>query len=211
MKKLILFGILLFSVHIYSDNLDDYIESWINNTTESEVLIQNLIRADQSIKQQVLLGKYLFITGDSDGSLTILEPLYKQLQKDLKTGERAELYSYASEVGTYIMIQKGVRFIISNSKKVNTYAEIALELNPELVQAEIIVLSGLINAPKLFGGDRERGIKGLKAILKRESITDLERYETLSTLLTTTKDEQEIEFYTKEIKKIYPGYSPKQN
>lgn len=206
MKKLILFGLLLLSIHIYSENLDNDIELWVNNQITISDLIERLQSAKKSTEQQILLGKFLYIAGDSDRSLAILEPLYRELQKRLNLEESAELYSNTSEVGTYIMIQKGVRFIISNSSKVNTYAEQALEMNPNLIKAEIIILNGLINAPKLFGGDKKKGVSGLKNILKRGDITNLEKYETLSALITSTKDKKEIESYVNEIKKIYPGF-----
>jgi tetratricopeptide (TPR) repeat protein len=74
-------------------------------------------------------------------------------------------YSLESNAKAQIMLIKGVPYIIRNAGEVQKLAERALELNPDNIQARLIVASGKLNAPKFFGGDTTAGINLLEQTL----------------------------------------------
>lgn len=206
MKKIIIILILVLPLCIYANSVDLLKEEWLNNHIGLEELIRNLKAEEDSYYQQLNLGRFLFLAGEKEASLQLLEPLYKELQLYAEREESSLAYLLAAEAGSLVMVQKGVTYIIRNSKRVDRLAKRSLELNPGQVGAELIVLSGLINAPKLFGGDRERGMKGLRDLLNRGDLTNLERYEVLNTLISYNKESEIINDYISQIQEMYPNY-----
>lgn len=85
-----------------------------------------------------------------------------------KSGKEAsQVYCLEADARAEIMLIKGVAFIIRNAGKVQELAEKALELDPENPAAGVIFAQGKINAPRLFGGNRNEGLERLNRIWNR--------------------------------------------
>ncbi|MBI9103103.1 MAG: hypothetical protein JEY99_11870 [Spirochaetales bacterium] len=70
----------------------------------------------------------------------------------------AEAYRVNADALAEIMLFKGVPYIIKNGGKVQELAEKSLANDPGNPDAAVIYAQGRINAPRLFGGNRNEGI-----------------------------------------------------
>lgn len=155
------------------------VESWLNNTITDMELISDFERIGTTIESneyhkksltQLYIGLAYFEYGDKKLSLKALENAQEQSELALMEGKTSENWRVDAEIKSYIMLQKGISYIIKNSNKVSDNAQKALDLDPANARASLIVAQGLINAPALFGGNIKKGIKTLENLTTRDDL-----------------------------------------
>lgn len=85
-------------------------------------------------------------------------------------------YQVLSDIRTKFMLLKGVPYIIANSGAIEDLAKKALALQPGDAISTIIIAFGKINAPGLFGGDPDLGLRQLTALLTRPDLPSVYRF-----------------------------------
>jgi len=138
-------------------------------------------------------GQVLYYTQEEDNSIEALELSMEWASKALQAGAGADAWRIRAEAGSYLMIQKGVRYIISHSGKVLDDAEQALSLDENNLRASLIVGQGLVNAPPIFGGDKEKGFSQLEQLSQRSGLSQEDRFFLLLALAELYRGEEELE------------------
>lgn len=221
MKKIILF---IFILSIYmpvfansdiQDKITPIINSWLNNNMSNTQFIEEIDFLNKNMddpKNKSLLhlytGQAYFELEDKKKSITELETAINFANNALSNGEDSKQFRILAEAGSLIMLQKGLSYIIKNSGKVNSYAQKAVELNSDNTKAKFIIAQGLINAPKLFGGDFDKGLKDLIEILNTPTISEEEKFYiniTLSEIYKSNKDKDKAITYCKDALSLYPN------
>ncbi|MBN2617789.1 MAG: hypothetical protein JXR64_05690 [Spirochaetales bacterium] len=202
--------ILIFPLTIYSNNLNSLKESWLNNSIDSTEFVEKLTNIQgKDVEEQceILLyqGKALYLINNKKESIKVLEEVIEISEMEIKRDPSSNQLRILSEAGTYLMLQKGVSYIIANSKDINNYAIKSLEMDKSNYRAEFIIANGLINAPAIFGGDFNKGIESLKNIITNadDMETLFDTYLALS-IAYTKKDKNEAIKYCNEALKLYP-------
>lgn len=112
-------------------------------------------------------GQISYYHDRKEGSIEILEKSRGFAVRAIDSGAGSDAWRILSEAGSYIMIQKGVGYIIANSADIQEQAERCLEMDRGNVRAGLIVAQGLVNAPALFGGNKKKGISDLEELNRR--------------------------------------------
>lgn len=205
----------------FLNNLTHNIDSWLNNEMTHSQFITILENYEDELPKEksyqyyhsksiikFYKGRVYFEQNESDKSISQLEECQSLSQKALEIEEKADSWRVMSDAGSLIMIQKGLTYIIANSKKINDYALKSLELDSNNIKASFIVAQGFINAPALFGGNKKKGVKMLNELLTIRSIskeTSYYIYITLSKLYMKDKKINEAIESCKAALVIYPG------
>lgn len=214
-KKIILLILTLNTFILFSNNresLDSEVNIWLNSEISNKEFIERIDKLkskDNYLKALVDLyaGLAYLYEDDKENSLKRLTASQRFAKEEIKKRETSDLWRIVSEAGSYIMLQKGVSYIIRNSAKVNEDALKSIELNGNNNRAKLIVAQGYLNAPKLFGGDRKKGIELLKEVLESPEINKEDKYFTLITLAGAFKGKKQELYYLNEGLKIYPKNS----
>lgn len=199
---------------IYASDLEQDINSWLNaEMSNNEFIIQlenreNSLDVEQDSQMfymksilNLYKGEAYYFLDDKKSSIQFLEVSILNAEKAIKLEERSDYYRVLSESGSYLMLQKGIRYIIKNSKEVQSYSEKALELDSTNIKAEMIIANGLINAPKIFGGDLNKGVEILERLTNVSTITKEEKFNAFLALARVTKSES----YALKALAIYPN------
>jgi tetratricopeptide (TPR) repeat protein len=88
-----------------------------------------------------------------------------QAEAVLAEAEVSDGWRMRSENLSQLCLVKELGFLLANGTKVGQYAEKALELDPRNAAAQIILASGKIYPPPLFGGNPRRGIHMMQQAL----------------------------------------------
>jgi tetratricopeptide (TPR) repeat protein len=213
MKKqfLLLFTILL-TIKIFS--LDTEVDKWLNSEITDKLFIEYLTRevslAEDPYEKSIYhlyLGQVYFNNERKKDSIKELEVAIDYADSALREKESADLWRVKSEAGSIIMLQKGVSYIIRNSKKVNEYALKSVAIDNNNIKAQIIIANGLINAPKVFGGNLELGLKQLNQLTSSIIISREDKFNcfiALSTAYKRDKKNRLAEEMCKKALEIYP-------
>jgi hypothetical protein len=186
----------------------------LNGFSNLENKLDNLVPSNNRFywKSRVLLitGQIHFYEGREDDSLETLEKSREWAFRSIESGGGSDSWRILSEAGSYIMIQKGVGYIIANSADIQEQAERSLELDGANARAGLIVAQGLVNAPALFGGNKKKGIADLEALNRRSGLSMEDRF-FLSLALAENyenvrKKEEARSIYTR-LAGQYPGNS----
>lgn len=216
MKRISILTFILLCSTLYSNELEKKVDLWFNNNLSNSDVIDfldlNLENETLSTYEKSLFylykGQVLFLEKNKKESILSLEKAITEIELALSKENKSDYWRVMSEAESYIMLQKGVTYIIKNSKNVDAHAKKALELNPNNIKASIIVSGGLINAPSIFGGDIDKGIDLLLLSTKQESITKEENFNVLISLSTAYENKKDkdkaIEFCFNALK-IYPN------
>lgn len=199
---------------LFSSDFEDKIDLWMNGEITPSQFLSELdsierdvdTKGDPDINYQnsilnLYRGAVYYNIEDKKNSIIYLEEAMTLAQKDVTFRNTPDAYRILSEAGSYLMIQKGFRYIIKNSKEINEYAETALKFDPQNSKAEAIIANGLINAPKIFGGDLDRGVTIIERLLVNKDITNEQRYNMLISLAKALEKKD----YALEAEKIYPN------
>ena len=192
---------------------------WLNREVSNEQMLdlinseeKTIIQSDKNYNYKISLielskGKVYLSINNKKLALMHLENATNYAKKANLNNETSENYRVISESGTYIMLLKGVYYIIKNSKEINDYALKAIEMDSNNLRAKIIVAAGLINAPKIFGGDIYKGISILESLSteKSEKEVQFNRVIVLVNGYITLKDEPKAKEYLIQALKIYPN------
>lgn len=199
MKKrfLLSFALLLATFNIFGESIDEVIDryessylNWITGDWDDDRTILSLQALNPLLEAQrdnrekfywqsrilLAIGTIYFQDGKSDLSLAALEASRDLAERALEMDNFSEGWRIFSDAGSFIMLQKGVGYIIANSSKVQEDAEKALDLNPDNARASLIVAQGLVNAPRLFGGNKKKGLEVLESLLKRRDLDREDSY-----------------------------------
>jgi tetratricopeptide (TPR) repeat protein len=144
---------------------------------------------------------------NTDGSILKLEKAQELINSSLSTKESSEAWGLLAESGSYIMLQKGISYIISNSPKVKEYGEKAIALNPNNYRAIVIDAQGLINAPRIFGGDKKRGLENLRKLTEKPMEKQDKFFVLMALSQSLVQDKKTLDEgikYAKEALKLYP-------
>jgi len=153
------------------NNLNSQIDLWLNNQITNLEVIDYLIEEEKKgltnyelSLNYLLMGRAYLADENSKTSIEFFEKSIDFATRANKKKESSDNYRVISEAGSYIMLQKGIPYIIKNSKDINDQALRSLELDKDNIRSSIIVANGLINAPKFFGGDINQGISILESL-----------------------------------------------
>lgn len=103
-------------------------------------------------------------------------------QNSIDTVESSDGYRVLADSGASWMMTKGLGGIISMAPKVQKWSDQALVIDPQNAFALLISTQGQINAPKAAGGDPAKAVLRLQKQIKRNDLSDIERFWTLITL-----------------------------
>lgn len=165
----------------------DLLESELNNTNTDEIYYY------QKALLNLLKGQIYFDLENRDKSLYYLEKAQKHAQSSLDIKETSDSWRILADAGSYIMLQKGLTYIISHSKDVADQAEKALKLDSFNARASLIDAQGLLNAPRFFGGNKKKGLSILTDLSDRENISQTELFYVLTALTDHHEKEEEWE------------------
>jgi len=205
-----------------SEKYDFIIEKWINSERSDEISLSKLEQLKIELelfddindkylwlsKSALVKGMILFFREDKKNSISELKTAQDFAQKSLELSNSSEAWRLLSDAGSFIMLQKSTGYIIANSGKVKEQAEKSIELNRRNARASLIVAQGLLNAPKIFGGDKEKGIRLIEDLIKREDLSYEDRYFIMSALsdayVALDRDDDAVRNYRMMLS-IYPG------
>lgn len=219
---IILFSILSLAIFSYTSEFESNFNRWLNNDIESDKFIaiidstiDDVVNLERSYKSRLLLARLYLIMGrvyytlkNSDSSIESFLLAIEYAEESITFRESSEAWSIKAEASSGIMIHKGTSYIIKNSKKINEYAQRSIDLNSKNIKANYIIAQGLINAPKIFGGNKVKGFKVLKDLLEYDTITEVDRFDinmTLSRSLLKSKKATDANKYCLDALQIYPG------
>lgn len=218
-NKIVILCIFSLSVSLYSQNKNEIIDKWLNaEISHSEFIKQceneieevdniNYLSAISLSKLHMNIGLAWFRLNQKDMSIKHLEIAQVYAKKSLDFKETSEGWRLLADNGSYIMIQKGITYIIKNSGKVQKQALKALELDKNNARAALINAQGLINTPKAFGGDKKKGITILKELSGRKDLSKEDLFYisiALSQALKSIKESESAKSVIKDALKIYP-------
>lgn len=213
-RNVFVFTLFIIAVPVFSISTDavekDYeriMHSWIfGEKGHTEILeeLDDLIMVLDSMeiekekyywqaRSHLLYGQVLYYAKKNDDSIEALELSMERASEAVQAGAGSDAWRVKAEAGSYLMIQKGVRYIISHSGKVLDDAEQALSLDESNARASLIVGQGLVNAPPLFGGDKEKGFSRIEQLSQRSGLSEEDRFFILLALAELYKGEDEIE------------------
>ncbi|MGL1891049.1 MAG: hypothetical protein OCD02_05445 [Spirochaetaceae bacterium] len=225
-KILILLSILtitlfeVFPSESFLDKTSPIVDKWLSSNitdldfiSEIENLEKNIDFDDNSGKSisKLYIGLGYFQAGNKKLSLKALAKGQEYSELALNKKQTSENWRVNAEIGSYIMLQKGVTYIIKNSGKVNKSAQNALDLNPRNARAALIVAQGLINAPALFGGDIKEGIKTLEELTKRNDINKEDLFFIYNSLSDAYEKNKKKDKSIESIKKVLKLFPQNQN
>lgn len=146
-------------------------------------LLQELSRKNDTFEKlywqakiHLAMGQIFFYNEQEKESLTYLEASIEIGGKALEKRDDSDAWRILSEAGSFIMIQKGLPYIIANSGRINDQAQKAYDLDPTNVRAALILAQGLINAPALFGGNKRKGRSWVDDLSKERNLSFEDRY-----------------------------------
>ncbi len=202
------------------NSLNNSVDLWLNSDISAKQMLVNLDQEEKQLKENESFdysygksiinfykGQVYFYDDEKKDSIKYLELAILYAEKANSIKETSDNWRIISESGSYMMLQKGITYIIKNSKAVNDNALKALELDNNNHRASIIVANGFINAPKLFGGDINRGINILME-LNLNNVSREVRFNRLFTLARAYKQNKKRDLaitYCEKSLKIYPG------
>lgn len=218
--SIILYMILLILLQLNIMNfMDNNIDLWLNDklsNTEILIVLDNEEKDLNSTQDynffyklsiiDLYRGQVFFYEDEKKESISYLETSIENANRAKQIKETSESFRVLSEAGSYLMLQKGVPYIIKNSKAVNENALKALTLDKDNNRASIIVANGLINAPKLFGGNIKEGLNMLLNLDMSQSPKEV-KFNRAFTLSKGYKQDKKIDKaikYCNEALKIYP-------
>lgn len=147
------------------------------------------------------IGQIRFYREEEKLSLDALEKSREEARLAAEGGAGADAWRIQADAGSFIMIQKGVGYIIANSGKVQDQAEKALEMDNSNVRASLIVAQGLINAPAIFGGNKRKGFAEMEALTRKPGLDPEDRFFILMGMGEIYENEKEedkaLAFYRK--------------
>ncbi len=216
LKKIVLITILLLSGNLFSGEYTNLKDLWLNNQIDhitfisksTELISSSSFNNLEQARIYIDMGLADFYLENADESILKLEKAQELIIKNLEIRESSEAWGLLAESGSYIMLQKGLSYIISNSPKVKEYGEKAIALNPNNYRAIVIDAQGLINAPKIFGGDKKRGIENLRQLLENPMDKQDKFFVLMAlsqSLVQDKKTREEGIKYAKEALKLYPS------
>lgn len=223
-KRIIAAVFLLFcAVFLYGqEDYENVFLSWIEgNSGSAPVLarLEELYRDAENISSlpdrlyrqariSLALGQLYYFEEKGEQSLPWLEKSRSLAEELIGRDSRADAWRIMSDAGSFLMIQKGVGYIISNSPKVQEQAEKALEIDGTNARAGLIIAQGLMNAPALFGGDKKKGISDMEALSRRSDLNGEDRFYILMALAEAydkaRKKDLARDTY-RQIVELYPG------
>ncbi|MBI9097922.1 MAG: hypothetical protein JEY91_05570 [Spirochaetaceae bacterium] len=202
-RQLIILSLISCLSLLYSNDIQkisqDYVQIvnlWINAEDSYGITLQKVADIDRTLDQlpdsldkfywksrtALLRGQIWFFQEEKKKSIRELEKSQELAKISLDYENYSEGWRLISDAGSFIMLQKGVGYIISHSSDVQKQAEKALELDSTNARAALIVAQGLMNAPRLFGGNKEKGIEMLIDLSRSDNLSDEDRYFILSAL-----------------------------
>lgn len=182
-KKAVLVINLLMGFLLFTQSREEVINKWLNSEiTHSDfisITIEELTSTTDSLEIAELylnIGQAYYYQEKKEESIEFLEKGMNYAKQSIKEKESSEGWRIIADSGSYIMLQKGLGYIIKNSSKVQDYALKALELDNLNSRASLIDAQGLINAPKVFGGNKKKGISILEEQRKRDDLNREDRF-----------------------------------
>lgn len=153
-------------------------------------------------------GQVMFYQGEERQSIDYLESAQEKASDALDMDKSSDTWRVLSEAGSFIMVQKGVGYIIANSSKVQEQAEEALLLDGDNARATLIISQGLINAPKFFGGDEKKGMAMMEELVNRGDLNREDKFFILLAKAETLEEQRkkrEAETVYRQILRLFPG------
>lgn len=207
-----------------AEGYDAIFTGWIEGRSSSPMTINRLQDLRDSISDlpegsekyywearvSLALGQIFFYQEDENQSLEYLQQSKDFASKALGYSKNSENWRLLSEAGSFIMVQKGVGYIIANSSIVQEDAEEALRLDDRNARASLIIAQGLINAPAIFGGDKKKGMAMMDELADRPLLSTEDRFFILmakAESLEEMRKKREAEETYKELRGLFPGNS----
>jgi len=210
------------NLNSFSDQYQHLLDKWINNDISLQQMLKFLSNLDADIDKHTLSWKTYY--WKSRVSFLRGQIYYEQKEKSLsihelenclyfagqanEQKEMSEIISTMAEANSLLILQKGFLFKVANFSVSQQLAKKALELNPENFQALLVRAQFLCIAPPIAGGNLEEGIKMLKDLSERISLSKPYRFYVLQSLAEVYRDNKRTKdaaIIYKQALKIYPG------
>lgn len=206
----------------FSDQYQHLLDLWINNNISLQKMLKFLSDLDTDIDKNTLSWKTYywksrvsFLRGQiyyekKENKLSIHELencLYFAGQAN-EQKEMSKIISTMAEANSLLILQKSFLFKVANFSVSQELAEKALKLNPENFQASLVRAKFLCIAPPIAGGNLEKGIKMLKDLSERNSLSTPYRFYVLQSLAEVYRNnnrKKDAAITCEQALIIYPG------
>ena len=172
----------------FTEIYQDTYNGWINGDIDSSKIMEVMADLESDLGQEtgdwenayrrtkvaLVIGHVYFEDGETDLSIVELERSQQLAQESIEMRDNSDSWRLMADAGSYIMLQKGMGYIMANSSKVQDQAEMALELDPANARASLIIAQYLVNAPGIAGGNKNEGIEILQELTTRNNLKQLE-------------------------------------
>ncbi len=156
---------------------------------------------------EIYRGRITYITSTKSRARPYFSKAMELARESVNERESSDGYRVLAAAGASWMSTKGLAGIMEMSQKVKEWSDTALELNPHNALAVVINAQGLIHAPRFAGGDPEEAIHRLSIQIKRQDLSDIERFQTILGLAQAHKKlRQKDEFVLRcnDARRIFP-------
>ncbi len=128
---------------------------------------------------EIYRGRITYITSTKSRARPYFSRAMELAEESVNERESSDGYRVLASAGASWMSTKGLAGIMEMSQKVKEWSDTALEIDPRNALAAVINAQGLIHAPRFAGGDPEEAIRRLSIQLRRQDLSDIERFQTL--------------------------------
>lgn len=199
---------------------EDVIDNWLNSDISNEEFISLTLNDIKKIEGKTYsdyislsilnmnIGQAWLNLENKEKSLEYLELSQEQAAKSLEIKETSEGWRLLADTGSFIMLQKGVAYIIQNSGKVQENALKALELDKSNARAALVDAQGLVNAPRIFGGNKKKGLEILTDLTNRTGLSKEDAFYmkiALGEALISNKNKELAKDILLDALKLYPN------
>lgn len=191
----------------FSGVFQEALDAWINGEIDSELLFDEmsgleaiLEREDESWENlywrsriAIVRGRIHYEREDEQSSLIELKRTQELAQESIDVQDNSDSWRIMSEASSLIMLQRGIGYTILNFSKGQHQYRRSLELDPDNARASLLHAQFLCNAPGLFGGNPEEGIKVLRDLSIRADLIKEDRFSILLALSEALEENQQID------------------
>lgn len=162
----------------------DSYDKWLNSEIETPDLISKMSVLDSFLIKEphewnkyywrsriaIVRGHIHFEREEKEQSIEFMEKSIALTNQSLRLNNFSDSWRLLADAGSYLMMQKGMVYIIKNSKKVQENAKTALKLDSTNARASLVVAQYLIGAPRIAGGNWNEGLEIMRALSKRDDL-----------------------------------------
>lgn len=175
--------------------------------TAFRAIPEDTLQAYWEARAVLLLGSYLNHVGNTRHAADVLPEGFELIHRALAAGEFSDGLRILADLHSQMTIAHGSFYMIRHGKTTRDAARRARRLAPDNIRALITVAGFYLNAPRMAGGDTERGIERLEHALALEPVDENDRfmiYVWLTQAYNAIGRPERAREYLRSAKRIYP-------